>query len=113
MAEGYDEVDDPSDEHNPHRHDRDHQIGPPVGMGVILGEDEDNRGVHDVVNNNPELERRIENALVRDQRVLRTFTQPRGVIDQMAECGIRTLLRNADGGELSNDSDNDFFDSVD
>ena len=63
---------------------------------------------------NNELRARLESTLLRDERLLKTFNQPRAVLEQMKECGtLRTLFPSSETpGEQSN-SDNDFFDSVD
>ena len=60
---------------------------------------------------------RLESTLLRDERLLKTYHQPRAVLEQMKECGIRTMPPGGAGssggaGDQSN-SDTDFFDSVD
>ena len=56
------------------------------------------------------LKAQIENALLRDQRMLKTFTQPKAVYDQMKDCGIRTFVAENDA---DSSSDIEFFESVD
>ena len=56
---------------------------------------------------------RLESTLLRDERLLKTYQQPRAVLEQMKECGVRTRLPGSEADVDQSNSDTEFFNSVD